>query len=185
MVRAYVTGAVLMVAVVAAAFVGDRLDRSSSYPPVTGTGSMTSTTAAPWTVGPAVPSAGARSRASAPAAPVATGLPAAGQWIDYQSSEGTGRLAVTDHRRRGRLTDLEVMLTATGGYQSYILTAYDDTGYRYLPVADQASAPMMASGVISAGETLSGRLSFEAPSGPLTLVLRNDRNEDVAAVRVG
>ncbi|MEA5155099.1 hypothetical protein [Raineyella sp.] len=191
-IRTYITGVVLMVAVVAAALIGDRLDRSSSSTPGLGAGSSASAGTPPRTTGPGTPTdrplpptAGPRSRSTTPSSPARTGLPISGQWIDYQSSEGTGRLAVTDHRRRGKLTELDVVLAATSGYQSYILWAYDDSGNRYLPVSDQESPLAVGSGVIAAGETLTGQLSFEAPAGPLTLVLRNDRNEAVGALRVG
>jgi len=181
-VRTYLTGAVLIALVIAAAAIGDRLDGASSPAPATGISSDPST-------GPAVgrPTSGPAVRSTAPfsSSPVPTGLPTSGQWIDYQSSEGTGRLTVTGHRRRSGLTELDVVLTATSGYQSYILLAYDDAGYRYLPEPDQPGRQVMTSGVIAAGETLRGSIAFDAPTGPLTLVLRNDRNEAVAALRIG
>ncbi|QGF24311.1 hypothetical protein [Raineyella fluvialis] len=179
-VRTYLTGAVLIALVIVAAVIGSRLDRSSSIPsraPTTQSAAGPATTAGP--------SAGAVPRGPFPAAtPSATGLPSSGRWIDYQSSEGTGRLAVTGHRRNGRLTELDVTLAATSGYQSYDLLAYDDDGYRYLPEAGRGSGAGLESGVLAAGETVSGRLSFAAPSGALTLVLRNDRDESVAALRI-
>ncbi|WOP17760.1 hypothetical protein [Raineyella sp. LH-20] len=175
-VRTYLTGAVLIALVIAAAAIGDRLDHPSPAP-VTATGS---TPAGPARGRP--PSgAGARSTTSLP---VPTGLPSSGRWIDYESSEGTGRLAVTDHRRHDGLTEFDVVLAATSGYQSYILLAYDDTGYRYLPESDLSGGQPMDSGVIAAGETLRGSIAFAAPTGPLTLVLRNDRDEAVAALRI-
>lgn len=175
-IRTYLTGAVLIALVIAAALIGDRLDDPSPAP-------LTGTSSDPAGPGSGRPTSGAGAR-SAISSPVPTGLPSSGRWIDYESSEGAGRLAVTDHRRQGGVTEFDVVLAATSGYQSYILSAYDDTGYRYLPEPDPPSGGPIDSGVIAAGETLHGSIAFAAPSGPLTLVLRNDRAESVAALRI-
>jgi len=122
------------------------------------------------------------SESTVPPAPVPSGPTLSS--IDYVSSEGSGRLTITGHGRSDGLTLVEVALSAATGYQSFTLMAYDDRGAQYDAVSDRTPSPQVISGTIAAGETLQGNVAFDAPPGPLVLVLVNDRYEAVAALRV-
>ncbi|SDB86907.1 hypothetical protein GA0111570_105271 [Raineyella antarctica] len=104
--------------------------------------------------------------------------------VDYVSSEGSGRFAATGHGRIGGTTVVDLELTARTGRQTYTLVAYDQRGGRHTAEPMDASTPSPASGTIVAGQTVRGRVGFNAPPGPLVVALVNDRGEDVAALHI-
>ncbi len=108
----------------------------------------------------------------------------ADSWIDYVSSQGSGRLIVTGHRRDGDVTVVSVSLTAAQGRQTFSFAAFDAEGNYYRPDAPDTPEPRLLSGEINPGETVSGHVAFRLPEGTLTLVLSNDQLESVAAVRI-
>lgn len=120
----------------------------------------------------------------APSTVAPTPMSSATPSIDYVSSEGTGRLTVTGARRSHGVTEVDVTLTASTGYQSYLLSAYDDHGTPYEAAPERTSPPRLISGTLAAGETVQGHVAFACPSGPLWLVLHNDRGEAVAALQI-
>ena len=133
---------------------------------------------------PPPPSAGGGSPTTVAPGPVLPSPEDADSWIDYVSSEGSGRLIVTGHRRDGDVTVVSVAITAGQGRQSFSFAAFDADGNYYRPAAPDTPEPALLTGEVAPGETISGNVAFRLPEGALTLVLSNDQLEAVAAVRV-
>lgn len=116
--------------------------------------------------------------------------------IPFVSSEGAGMLRLvahdwTDHGRRppatGQYLVLEVELEATEGEISFApeyFQLFDSDARLVNTTPDGAPAPVMTTGTLSPGETVTGHVAFDVNRSEVTLLLTNAYSDSVTALRI-
>lgn len=116
--------------------------------------------------------------------------------IPFVSSEGSGVLRLLDHEwtERGRRPPatgqylvLEVELESTEGEISFApeyFQLFDAEARLVDTTPDGAPAPVMTTGTLSPGETVSGHVAFDVNRSDVTLLLTNAYADSVTALRI-
>jgi hypothetical protein len=116
--------------------------------------------------------------------------------IDFVSHEGTGQLImrtrswVSEGRvppTTGSYLRVEVELVCTSGevdYDPYHFQAFDRSGQLFEMARDGAAGRELGVGTLRAGERIRGTVAFDIPRGEVTLLMSDDSDNTVTALRV-
>jgi hypothetical protein len=122
--------------------------------------------------------------------------------IDFTSSTGSGKLimisrswisgsvrnADTGQPSTGSYLRIEVELICTTGtvdYDPYNFQAFDQAGRLFELAIDGAGRnPLLEIGTLHAGERVRGTLAFDMPRGDATLLMSDESDQTVTALRV-
>lgn len=116
--------------------------------------------------------------------------------IDFITAKGTGQLImrtrawVTDGRvppTSGSYLRVEVELVCTKGevdYDPYLFQAFDQSGRLFEMASKGAGGRVLAVGTLTAGERTRGTLAFDMPRGEVTLLMSDDSENTVTALKV-
>jgi Domain of unknown function (DUF4352) len=134
-------------------------------------------------------------------APVASKQPIArsttqGDRIEFTTSEGTGQLVLLRHSWlstgqvppiSGSYLRVEVELTCTAGsvdYDPYNFQVFDQTGRLFETAIEGAGDSMLETGTLQPGERVRGTIAFDMPHSEATLLMSDDSNQTVTALKV-
>lgn len=127
---------------------------------------------------------------------VSSPLPAAPDRIEFATSTGSGVLEIADRGwdsdgsdtdAPGSLLTVAVRITCasgTVGYGPSSFQAFDRSGDLFDPVALAASSTALDSGILSAGQQVTGTVAFDIPRGGVTLLMNDESSRTVTALRV-
>jgi hypothetical protein len=116
--------------------------------------------------------------------------------IDFVSEDGTGQLIM---RTRSWINDgqvppvsgsylrVEVELICTSGevdYDPYHFQAFDRSGQLFEMAVDGTGDRVLPVGTLQAGERIRGTVAFDMPRGDVTLLMSDDSEKTVTALRV-
>ena len=116
--------------------------------------------------------------------------------IDFDTAEGSGQLIM---RARSWVSDgavpplygnylrVEVELVCTAGevdYDPYLFQAFDQSGQLFEMAAAGTGGRVLAVGTLAPGERIRGTIAFDMPRGEVTLLLSDDSDNTVTALRV-
>ena len=116
--------------------------------------------------------------------------------IDFVTAKGTGQLImrtrtwVNDGPVRpafGSYLRVEVELVCTKGevdYDPYLFQAFDQSGQLFEMAAAGTGGRVLSVGTLSAGERVRGTIAFDMPRGEVTLLMSDDSENTVTALRV-
>jgi hypothetical protein len=121
--------------------------------------------------------------------------------IDFTSSTGSGRLIMIDHSwtsgggldpstghpSTGSYLRIQVELvcaTGTVDYDPYNFQAFDQGGRLFELAVEGADDPLLEVGTLQAGERVRGTLAFDMPRGDATLLMSDESDQTVTALRV-
>ncbi len=116
--------------------------------------------------------------------------------IDFISNEGTGQLImltrswVTDGRvppMTGSYLRIEVeLICATGqvDYDPYNFQAFDESGRLFEMAVEGTTGRVLSVGTLRAGERIRGVIAFDMPRGEVTLLMSDDADQTVTALKV-
>jgi hypothetical protein len=114
--------------------------------------------------------------------------------IDFVSDEGTGQLIM---RTRSWVHDgqpmfgtylrVEVELVCTSGevdYDPYNFQAFDRSGQLFEMAREGTAGRPLAVGTLRAGQRIRGTIAFDMPRGDVTLLMSDDSEKTVTALKV-
>lgn len=116
--------------------------------------------------------------------------------IDFVTPKGTGQLIM---RTRSWVTEgpvpptsgtylrVEVELVCTKGevdYDPYLFQAFDRTGQLFEVAAEGAGGRVLGVGTLTARERVRGTIAFDMPRGEVTLLMSDDSENTVTALKV-
>jgi len=116
--------------------------------------------------------------------------------IDFISNDGTGQLIMLTRSwvREGRVppstgTYLRVeveLICATGqvDYDPYNFQAFDQSGRLFEMAVEGTAGRVLAVGTLRAGERTRGVIAFDMPRGEATLMMSDDADQTVTALKV-
>jgi hypothetical protein len=116
--------------------------------------------------------------------------------IDFISADGTGQLVllgrswVTDGPvppTSGSYLRVEVELICITGqvdYDPYHFQAFDQAGHVFEMAAEGTDGRVLDVGTLGAGERVRGVIAFDMPRGDTTLIMSDDSDQTVTALRV-
>jgi hypothetical protein len=87
----------------------------------------------------------------------------------------------------GSYLRVEVELTCTAGsvdYDPYNFQVFDQTGKLFETAIEGAGAAMLDTGTLHPGERISGTIAFDMPQSEATLLMSDDSNQTVTALKV-
>ncbi len=129
-------------------------------------------------------------------------LPNRDDQIDFTSSTGSGKLIMinrswisggsgnpnTGQPSSGSYLRVQVELVCASGtvyYDPYNFQAFDQSGRLFeLAVEGAGSSPLLEIGTLHAGERVRGTLAFDMPRGEATLLMSDESDQTVTALRV-
>jgi FlaG/FlaF family flagellin (archaellin) len=123
-------------------------------------------------------------------------ISAQGDRIDFSTSEGSGQLILLRHSwvtygqeppASGNYLRVEVELICTSGavdYDPYNFQVFDQTGQLFETAIEGAGDSMLETGTLHAGERVRGTVAFDMPRGEATLLMSDDSNQTVTALKV-
>ena len=134
-------------------------------------------------------------------APVSSGQPipqvtARGDRIEFTTSDGSGQLILLRHSwlasgqvppTSGSYLRVEVELTCTRGvvdYDPYNFQVFDQTGRLFETAIEGAGDSMLETGTLHPGERVRGTIAFDMPQSEATLLMSDDSNQTVTALKV-
>ena len=127
---------------------------------------------------------------------VSSSGPAAQDRIEFATSTGSGVLEIADHGwdsdgsdtdAPGSLLTVAVRITCasgTVGYGPSSFQAFDRSGDLFDPVVLADSSTALDSGILSAGQQVTGTVAFDIPHGGVTLLMSDESSRTVTALRV-
>lgn len=116
--------------------------------------------------------------------------------IDFTSSTGSGTLIMLNRSwisggtlspTTGNYLRIQVELVCTSGtvdYDPYNFQAFDQGGRLFELSVEGAGDPLLEIGTLQAGERVSGTLAFDMPRGDATLLMSDESDQTVTALRV-
>jgi Domain of unknown function (DUF4352) len=119
-----------------------------------------------------------------------------GDRIEFTTSDGSGQLVLIRHSwlttgpvppASGSYLRVEVELTCTAGsvdYDPYNFQVFDQTGKLFETAIEGAGAAMLETGTLRPGERVSGTIAFDMPQSEATLLMSDDSNQTVTALKV-
>jgi FlaG/FlaF family flagellin (archaellin) len=134
-------------------------------------------------------------------APVASREPvpqfsAQGDKIQFTTSEGSGQLILLRHSwvtegqtppTSGSYLRVEVELICDSGavdYDPYNFQVFDQTGQLFETAIEGAGDSMLDTGTLRPGERVRGTVAFDLPHSEATLLMSDDSNQTVTALKV-
>jgi FlaG/FlaF family flagellin (archaellin) len=134
-------------------------------------------------------------------APVASRQPvpqfsAQGDRIQFTTTEGSGQLILLRHSwvshgqvppTSGSYLRVEVELTCDSGsvdYDPYNFQVFDQTGKLFETAIEGVGDSMLETGTLHAGERVRGTIAFDMPRSEATLLMSDDSNQTVTALKV-
>lgn len=123
-------------------------------------------------------------QASTPPSAPATAPTPSGNGIDFDYSDGTGRLEIVDSRWTANGLEVEVRITVTKGevqYGLYNFTAFDEQGTTIDPSTQEVPVPALGEGTVTAGHTTQGWLAFQVQRQDVTLLLVSQYGKAITA----
>lgn len=131
--------------------------------------------------------------ADSPTPSISTGPRDTDTSIGFSSSEGTGRLTLLSHHwtdnggANGASLQIEVQIDATDGRLSFgpqFFQAFDARSELYQSTEAGAPPPLLGTGYLRPGESVSGGIAFSMPRGEVTLLMSNAMLESVTALHI-
>lgn len=122
--------------------------------------------------------------------------PAAQDRIEFATSSGSGVLEIADHGwdsdgsdtdAPGSLLTVAVRISCASGTLRYgpsSFQAFDRSGDLFDPVLLANSSTALDSGILSAGQQVTGTVAFDIPHGGVTLLMSDENSRTVTALRV-
>lgn len=121
--------------------------------------------------------------------------------IEFTTSEGSGQLVLLRHSwltarqvppgqvppTSGNYLRVEVELTCTAGsvdYDPYNFQVFDQTGRLFETAIEGAGDSMLEAGTLRPGERVRGTIAFDMPHSEATLLMSDDANQTVTALKV-
>jgi hypothetical protein len=116
--------------------------------------------------------------------------------IDFVSNDGTGQLIMRTRSwisggrvppTTGSYLRVEVELVCTSGevdYGPYNFQAFDRSGQLFEMAVDGTGGRVLAVGTLRAGERIRGTIAFDMPRGEVTLLMSDDSENTVTALKV-
>jgi FlaG/FlaF family flagellin (archaellin) len=123
-------------------------------------------------------------------------ITAQGDRIEFTTSDGSGQLILLRHSwlssgpvppTSGSYLRVEVELTCTAGavdYDPYNFQVFDQTGRLFETATEGAGDAMLESGTLYPGERVRGTVAFDMPHSEATLLMSDDSNQTVTALKV-
>ena len=125
-------------------------------------------------------------------------ITAQGDRIEFTTSDGSGQLVLLRHSwlstgqvpvppTSGSYLRVEVELTCTAGsvdYDPYNFQVFDQTGRLFETALEGAGVAMLDTGTLQAGERVRGTIAFDMPHSEATLLMSDDSNQTVTALKV-
>jgi hypothetical protein len=123
-------------------------------------------------------------------------IAAQGDRIEFTTSEGSGQLILLRRSwlsggqvppTSGSYLRIEVELTCTEGavdYDPFNFQVFDQTGQLFETALEGAGAAMLESGTLYPGERVRGTIAFDMPHSEATLLMSDDSNHTVTALKV-
>jgi hypothetical protein len=119
-----------------------------------------------------------------------------GDRIEFSTSEGSGQLILLTHSwlssgqvppTSGSYLRIEVELTCTAGavdYDPFNFQVFDQTGRLFETALEGAGTAMLETGTLYPGERVRGTIAFDMPQSEATLLMSDDSNHTVTALKV-
>jgi hypothetical protein len=116
--------------------------------------------------------------------------------IDFVSNDGTGQLIMRTRSwisggqvppTTGSYLRVEVELVCTSGevdYGPYNFQAFDRSGQLFEMAVDGTGGRVLSVGTLRAGERIRGTIAFDMPRGEVTLLMSDDSENTVTAIKV-
>jgi len=116
--------------------------------------------------------------------------------IDFDTAEGSGQLIMRARSwvsegavppLHGSYLRVEVELVCTEGevdYDPYLFQAFDQSGQLFEMAAEGAGGRVLPVGTLAPGERARGTIAFDMPRGEVTLLMSDDSDNTVTALRV-
>jgi hypothetical protein len=116
--------------------------------------------------------------------------------IQFSTSTGSGELVLVERRwvdggspepENGSYLKVEIEIDCTAGTISYDpenFQAFDHNGDLFDLLLDEADEPVLDIGTLEAGMQARGGLAFDIPRGAVTLLMSEDNDQSVTALRV-
>ena len=116
--------------------------------------------------------------------------------IDFVSAKGSGQLIMRTRSwvsegsvppLYGNYLRVEVELICTAGevdYDPYLFQAFDKSGQLFEMAAEGAGGSVLSVGTLGPGERVRGTIAFDMPRGEVTLLMSDDSENTVTALRV-
>jgi Domain of unknown function (DUF4352) len=116
--------------------------------------------------------------------------------IDFVTTKGSGQLIM---RTRSWVSEgsvppiygsylrVEVELICDEGevdYDPYLFQAFDRSGQLFEMAAEGTGGPVLSVGTLAPGESVRGTIAFDMPRGEVTLLMSDDTERTVTALRV-
>jgi hypothetical protein len=123
-------------------------------------------------------------------------IAAQGDRIEFTTSDGSGQLILLRHSwlasgqvppSSGSYLRVEVELTCTRGavdYDPYNFQVFDQTGRLFETAIEGAGDSMLETGTLQPGERVRGTIAFDMPHSEATLLMSDDSNQTVTALKV-
>jgi Domain of unknown function (DUF4352) len=123
-------------------------------------------------------------------------LSAQGDRIEFTTSDGSGQLILLSHSwvtdgqvqpTSGSYLRVEVELTCDSGlvdYDPYNFQVFDQTGRLFETAIEGAGDAMLESGTLRTGERVRGTIAFDMPRGEATLLMSDNTNQTITALKV-
>ena len=121
---------------------------------------------------------------------------AQGDRIEFTTSQGSGELILLRHSwvtygqappTSGSYLRVEVELICDSGsvdYDPYNFQVFDETGRLFETAIEGAGDPMLETGTLHPGERIRGTIAFDMPHSEATLLMSDDTNQTVTALKV-
>jgi hypothetical protein len=119
-----------------------------------------------------------------------------GDRIEFTTSDGSGQLVLLNHSwlttgqvppTSGNYLRVEVELTCISGsvdYDPYNFQVFDQTGRLFETAMEGAGDAMLETGTLRPGDRISGTIAFDMPHSEATLLMSDDSNQTVTALKV-
>jgi uncharacterized protein DUF4352 len=114
--------------------------------------------------------------------------------IDFDTADGKGQLIMRGRSwseesaaQHGTYLRVEVELVCLEGevdYDPYLFQAFDMSGQLYEIAAEGAGRRPLAVGTLGPGERIRGTIAFDMPRGEVTLLMSDDSENTVTALKV-
>ena len=123
-------------------------------------------------------------------------ITAQGDRIEFTTSEGSGELILLRHTwlssgqvppSSGSYLRVEVELTCIAGavdFDPYNFQVFDQTGRLFETALEGAGDAMLESGTLYPGDRVRGTIAFDMPHSEATLLMSDDSNQTVTALKV-
>jgi len=121
---------------------------------------------------------------------------AQGDRIEFTTSDGSGELILLRHSwvsygqvppTSGSYLRVEVELICDSGsvdYDPYNFQVFDQTGQLFETAIEGAGESMLETGTLHAGDRVRGTVAFDMPRSEATLLMSDDSNQTVTALKV-